>query len=324
MNMMQDILGHDRVKQFFQNAVEKDRLYSTYLFSGPEGIGKKKTALAIAAMLNCQQPEQAPCGNCRSCINVVAHNHVDIRVIEAEKDEIKAEQVEPILEQVVFPPFEGKARVVIIDNAHQFNSTSGNMLLKTLEEPPSGNYFFLVTSKPDLLLPTIRSRCQEVTFSGTELVDQVQIDGADPSALKPWFRIGGGMIHDRASLAVFATERTLALRFLEALLDTTPGFRLEDELTEQMPEMDRQKTLQFIFHIQVLIRDLLALYAGRQKAVINTDLTTGLEQLQNRLLPTHLFQINDLVNRAKNRVFYNISIQQLLSVMLSEARKVVS
>jgi len=160
-----EIIGHDRIKAFFQRAVQKERLYSTYLFTGPEGIGKRMTARTVAAMLNCETQEQAPCGQCRSCRNIEAGNHVDVQEVRAEKDEIKSEQMETILERVPFPPYEGRARVTIVDNAHQFNRTSGNMMLKTLEEPPDGNYFFLITSKPDLLLPTIRSRCQQVGFT---------------------------------------------------------------------------------------------------------------------------------------------------------------
>jgi len=324
MNPMQDILGHNRVKHFFINAVEKDRLFSTYLFSGPEGIGKRKTALAIAAMLNCQDPQSAPCGVCRSCVNIREGNHVDVQVIEAEKDEILAEQVEPILERSVFPPFEGKARVTIFDNAHQFNQTSGNMVLKTLEEPPDGNYFFLITSKPDLLLPTIRSRCQEVAFNTSELAEKLHVDGVEPGTLQPWLRTGGGVVSDTEPIEAFTDERKLALLFIQMILNATPGFRLEDRVTERFPEMNRQQTLRYMFQIQVMLRDVLACHAGRSDAVINGDMLQELQSLTSRLMPPHVFQINDLVKKAKNRVFYNISIQQLITVMLAEARKVVS
>ncbi|NOY22028.1 MAG: DNA polymerase III subunit, partial [Acidobacteria bacterium] len=214
MNMFDQIVGHQQIKTFFSNALQKERLFSSYLFTGPEGIGKKKTAITIAAMLNCESPDNTPCGTCRSCLKIQEGAHVDITIIEAEKDEILAEQADGILDAMRFAPFEGKARVFIIDNAHQLNPTSGNMLLKTLEEPPEGNYFFLITSKPDSLLPTIRSRCQEVPFSGTGILEALKESPDFDDSYYPWIKSGGGFLEDKSRLKAFTEIRQLALRLI--------------------------------------------------------------------------------------------------------------
>ena len=129
---------------------------------------------------------------------------------------------------------------------------------------------------------------------------------------------------DDEPINAFTGERTLALMFLQMMFTSEPGYRLEDRISDRFPDLNRQQTLRYMFQIQVLLRDLLTLDAGHRSAVINVDVIPQLETLSEQLTPAQIFRVNDLVNRSKNRVFYNISIQQLISVMLSEARKVVS
>ncbi len=324
MNLFEQIIGHDRIKLFFRNAARKKRLFSTYLFSGPEGIGKKKTAIAIAAMLNCQAPENAPCGDCPACLKIREGNHVDVTLIEAEKDEILAEQVESILDAVRFAPFEGKARVFIIDNAHQLNPTSGNMLLKTLEEPGKGNYFFLVTSKPDSLLPTIRSRCQTVNFSAAGILDSLKNTPDFDDSYYPWLKSGGGFVETPSQLAAFTEIRHLALRFIREIAHSQPGssLSLEDDLAEVLGNESKEKSRLFLFQVETLLRDILAIFSGNKRAIINRDMGVDLEQLAQSMDPDTIFEINSLVKRGASGLSYGIKIQNLVTVLLAEGKKV--
>lgn len=324
MNMFDQIVGHQRIKTFFSNALQKERLFSSYLFTGPEGIGKKKTAVAIAAMLNCESPDNAPCGICRSCLKIHQGVHVDITMIEAEKDEILAEQAEAVLDAIRFAPFEGKARVFIIDNAHQLNPTSGNMLLKTLEEPPAGNYFFLVTSKPDSLLSTIRSRCQEVAFSGSGILQALKESPDFDDSYYPWIKSGGGFVEDKSQLETFTKIRRLGLRFLQEMIHYHPdsGLALEDELDETLGNQGKESARAFFFQIEILLRDVLTIIAGRDEAIINRDMIPELKKLAQELVPELIFEINGLVKRGVSGLSYGIKIQHLAPVLLAEGVKI--
>ncbi len=324
MNLFDQIAGHERIKAFFSNALQKERLFSSYVFTGPEGIGKKKTAIAIAAMLNCESPDNAPCGICRSCLKIQEGTHVDVTIIEAEKDEILTEQAEEILDAIRFAPFEGKARVFVIDNAHQLNPTSGNMLLKTLEEPPSGNHFFLVTSKPDSLLSTIRSRCQEVAFSGTGILEALKKGPDFDDSYYPWIKSGGGFVEDKSQLEAFTRIRHLALRFLQEMThyQTASGIALEDELDEILGNRGKESARSFFFQIEIVLRDLLAIISDRDEAIINRDMITDLKKLAQELEPDMIFEINNLVKRGTSGLSYGIKIQHLAPVLLAEGRKV--
>lgn len=324
MNLFDQIAGHQRIKGFFSNAIQKERLFSSYIFTGPEGIGKKKTAIAVAAMLNCESPENAPCGACRSCLKIQEGTHVDVTIIEAEKDEILAEQAEEILDAIRFAPFEGKARVFIINNAHQLNPTSGNMLLKTLEEPPSGNHFFLITSKPDSLLSTIRSRCQEVVFSSAGILEALKKAPDFDDSYYPWIKSGGGFVNDKSQLEAFTAIRRLALRLLQEMTHYTPALELalEDELDETLGNQGKESARAFFFQIEILLRDILSILAGQNETIINRDMTTDLEKLSQKLTPDTIFEINQLVKRGASGLSYGIKIQHLAPVLLAEGRKV--
>lgn len=140
-------------------------LAHAYLFSGEEGIGKKMTALALAAAVNCHRPASGDgCGECPSCRKVASLGHPDVHFIAAEGDEIKIDQVRQAQADLALKPFEGAKKVLIVDGAEGMNPASANAFLKTLEEPPGEALILLITALPHSLLPTIRSRCQEVAF----------------------------------------------------------------------------------------------------------------------------------------------------------------
>jgi DNA polymerase-3 subunit delta' len=159
------IEGHEKSIRILQRAIANNALAHAYLFSGQAGIGKKKTAFALAAAVNClnARPEGG-CGECPSCRKVAALGHPDVHVLEPDGDEIKIDQIRQVQADFALKPFEGMKKVLIVDNADSMNTASSNAFLKTLEEPPGEALIILITAMPQSLLSTIRSRCQEITF----------------------------------------------------------------------------------------------------------------------------------------------------------------
>jgi DNA polymerase-3 subunit delta' len=159
------IEGHERSIRILQRAIANNALAHAYLFSGQAGIGKKKTALALAAAVNCLNAgPEGGCGECPSCRKVDTLGHPDVHVLVPDGDEIKIDQIRQVQADFALKPFEGTKKVLIVDNAESMNAASANAFLKTLEEPPGDALIILITAMPQSLLPTIRSRCQEVTF----------------------------------------------------------------------------------------------------------------------------------------------------------------
>lgn len=321
--MFNKILGHDKVKSLFIKAFENNKLTSTFIFKGPNGIGKKLTAEVIAAMLNCDNKDIAPCGTCISCMKTQNKIHVDVFYIEAEKDNILIEQVEPIIENAQFPPFEGNAKIFIINDAHLLNVTSGNMLLKTLEEPKENNYFFLITDKPDLVLPTIRSRSQEITFRSEDLENHLTVTGLDTKTIHPYVVMGGGFTKDREEIEEFAFFRGRALNIIESIAGNNSFLEIEEEISDFFSSSNRDKSDRFFEIINMLIRDLIVIKAGAKEKIYNSDFEKKLNPLAKSFSPENLFAINQLVRQTKANLYYNINIRQLVTILITEGRKLI-
>ena len=176
---LRGVVGHRSLLGLLARAVARDTLPPSLLFAGPEGVGKRKVAIALAQAINCQTPMKRPsslkatddeleldaCGSCPSCQRIGRGVHGDVLVVEpGETGTIKIEQAREIVDRASYRPFEGRTRIVIIDEADTLVRQAQNALLKTLEEPPPGSVFILVSSRPDALLPTVRSRCPRLRF----------------------------------------------------------------------------------------------------------------------------------------------------------------
>ncbi len=160
-----NIVGHDRPITILKRALANDALAHAYLFSGESGIGKKLTATALAAAVNCRNSgPDGGCGECPSCRRVASGGHPDVHNVAPDGDEIKIDQIRQVQDDLALKPFEGLKKTLIVDSADRMKQAAANAFLKTLEEPPGDALIILVTSTPHSLLPTIRSRCQEIRF----------------------------------------------------------------------------------------------------------------------------------------------------------------
>jgi DNA polymerase-3 subunit delta' len=197
------LFGHRRLLELLARAVARDSLPPSLIFSGPEGVGKLTTAAALAEVLNCDEPvrprallsgpddarggpspplELDACGACPSCRRLAraidrlrdgtgAALDVFRLLTPDEKGSIKIDPVRDAIAATAFRPFDGRRRVIVIDDAHALEVGAQNALLKVLEEPPAGTVFVLVTSRADSLLPTIRSRCPRLRFGPLAAAD---------------------------------------------------------------------------------------------------------------------------------------------------------
>lgn len=185
--MLDHLIGNASVKESIRRFVSAQRIPNSLLFAGPEGVGKKQFALELARAIVCpSRRENEACGECISCrrINkfelpsqsadakeydaVFFSEHPDVGIVVPANRTLRVGSIRALEAEANFRPYEATARVFIIDEAHKMNDTAANALLKTLEEPPSTSHIFVVTSKPNSLLPTIRSRLQALRFAPVE------------------------------------------------------------------------------------------------------------------------------------------------------------
>ena len=172
------IEGHDEVVDQFRRAIRRGRLASSFLFVGPEGVGKRTFALRLAQALLCTTRPEAeldPCKTCPTCLQVAADSHPDLHTASKppEKSSLPLDILvgdrehrgrEGLCYEISLRPYSGRRRIAVIDDADHLYAEGANALLKTLEEPPPNSVLILVGTSPAKQLPTIRSRCQLVRF----------------------------------------------------------------------------------------------------------------------------------------------------------------
>ena len=143
------IIGHQTQWQFLKRLAEGNKIPQALLFTGEDSLGKRKVALEFVKLLNIQTH--------------VASNP-DLIIIEPQTKEIQISQIRDLQRALNFRPYLAPQKSVIIDKAETLRSESQNCLLKTLEEPKGKTLFLLITSHPEMLFETIRSRCEILKF----------------------------------------------------------------------------------------------------------------------------------------------------------------
>ena len=156
------VVGHDRQKSMFLSLLGTGNLPQAFLLVGQKGIGKRRIALETVKYLFCEHG--TACGQCRPCMNVDRGSHPDLVVVQGDTS-IGIDQSRMLSKEISEYPYEGDRRAIIIDDAEIMTTEAANALLKTLEEPPPYNIFFLITSSERDIPRTIRSRCARVAFS---------------------------------------------------------------------------------------------------------------------------------------------------------------
>lgn len=161
------VIGHEWAVDLLARAIQGGRPSHAYLFTGPAHVGKTTVARAMAQALVCERRAQgdgAPCGVCGACQRVAENRYPDVQFVAAAKNVIQIDQVRALQADAAISPLEGRHKVFVISEIERATLPAANALLKTLEEPPPQVALLLTSSRRDLVLPTIRSRCQVINL----------------------------------------------------------------------------------------------------------------------------------------------------------------
>jgi DNA polymerase III subunit delta' len=272
-----NVIGHVRQGEFLLSLLRKERLPHAFLFSGQDGIGKKKVALEFIKHILCDRG--TACNSCRHCLKIEHLTHPDLLVVEGVES-IGIAQSRMISKEVSEPPYEGKKRAIIIDGAETMTREANNALLKTLEEPPPHNIFFLISSSERDIPLTVRSRCARVAFSPLRQEDVeeyfVKALGMDRGmagliSLQSYGSIGWGLF--------WAEKDNLLLRrkLGELVTGKRRSFLASTLISEKISKTDKGISLYLSFLLS-FFRDLYVAHHGRGEVrFVNRDLKDLIE-----------------------------------------------
>lgn len=317
------IIGHARPKRFLQSALRSERLAHALLFHGEESIGKRLTALVLTQAVNCDAspPLDPPdaCGVCRSCRQIESGAHPDVTILTATGDKGETDHTREIESRFIYRPLIGRLKVVILDQADLLRREAANALLKTIEEPPPDSLIVLVSSRPEALLPTIRSRCQELRFAplALDLVEATvqQRRGLSNADARFLAVLSGG----RLGLALEAEPEALRAERAEflRLVSPEPVERVGGLLSvcEAIGKSDQAETA--LTWLTAWFRDLLIVKAGGDRArLVNADCVAQLDTLAARLTVETILTLIAYVASMHRGLARNLNKQMMLEGLL--------
>jgi len=295
---LDQVVGHRRLVTLLSRAVARNTLPPALLFAGPSGIGKQRVAVALAQAINCTDPKTADglerngCGACPSCRRIGRGVHPDVVLLApGDSGSIKIEPVRGVIDQANFRPFEARRRVVIIDEADALVEQAQHALLKTLEEPPPASIFLLVSSLPDSLLTTVRSRCPRMRFgplSPGEVAEALVRDHryseteARAAAVDAEGSVGRALSAESADLVEARETATRVLRQAARANDPVSRVNTAQDLSPKKgsPMNERDQLAACLRIMASVLRDLGLMASRADDSVLaNADLRAELDVL---------------------------------------------
>jgi DNA polymerase-3 subunit delta' len=294
-----DVIGHRRLVALLARSVERGSLPPSLIFAGPAGVGKRLVALATAQALNCLSPVPAgddrpadACGTCAACTRIARGVHPDVIVVEpGDSGAIKIEQVRDVVDRAAYRPFEGRRRVVIIDEADALVPAAQNALLKTLEEPPPSSVFTLITPRPDVLLATVLSRCPKLRFrplGAADIAAALVAQGKSETEARAVAALADGSLSQamRTSADEARDARDVAARVLAHVAASDDPRRRIDGAKDLVAKAtgtgsaDREQLASYLRAMSMLLRDVELLSTrADDRALANADLQPALDRL---------------------------------------------
>lgn len=279
-----EVIGHTKQLAILRSALSAARLHHAYLFVGPDGIGKRTAAIAVAKAIHCEESLEDFCGICVNCARISDGNHPDVRLIQPlpDKKEISIQQIREIERELNFRSFSGKRKIAVIDPATLMNLSAQNALLKTLEEPPANSVIVLIAPSSGGLLPTVRSRCVRLSFSPlgrhevAAYLDLQTVTMRNDSESLAAMSMGSiGLALKLKKEKLFEKRRDWA----QTLSSLKPGdYHSAMAAAEDLGE-DRDGTLSFLGWAESWYRDLLVYQAThRSDELVNLDMLPEIER----------------------------------------------
>jgi len=322
------ILGQERPKRFILAALRRNRLGHAYLFSGPDGVGKTLFAIELAKLLFCRGEGDTSCDQCPDCRMVEHRRHPDLNVVAAEGASrvIKIAQAREVSRMLRLMPVQAARRLVILREADRMEEPAANALLKTLEEPAHFAHLILTTSRPRNLLPTIRSRCQELRF-GPLSAEQIScilsrrrgpaaedVSSAEPRYSDEEIRFAARFAGGAAGAAIQVIESACMEVYDEVLRRTRQLpegdlFELSDAVLDWAASVSTKLEPQ-----RRRLRELLRLlsYAYRDLLVSGVDDASAPAAKSNQVRIRRLFRIIEAIWDARRQTDANAAMKLVL------------
>jgi DNA polymerase III subunit delta' len=316
------VLGHQNIIKYLQRLIISKQFVSGYLFFGPEDIGKKTLVNLFVKSIFCfenQSSQDFPCGNCKDCRDISKNIHpgyIEVNIEDGKKN-ISIDQVRELKERLYLTSATGSYKVVVINQADLLSIEASNALLKLIEEPPKNSIIILITKKVEDIIPTIRSRTQNIIFHNValkEIKNHLIKNGVSEKLARELSEFSGGIpglaMSYYQNLDLWTNKKNSLNEMLE-LLDQPVNERLK-WVNEQM-KISKKSSNQYIYFESLLnsylrlVRDLIVFQLDSELELIHPFLKEIIVKISNK------YQSNQLLNFYKQVLAGKKSLNQNVS-----------
>ncbi|GAB7387238.1 DNA polymerase III subunit delta' [Bacillaceae bacterium] len=313
--------GQQRVVRILRQAILTDRVSHAYLFIGPKGVGKKAIAVHMAKALLCERGDGDSCESCANCRRIEHGNHPDVHLVAPEGASIKIAQVRWLQKEFAFRAVEGRRKIYIVEQADAMTPEAANSLLKFIEEPNPDVVALLLTDKLHAILPTILSRCQQVTFAPLppeEIAERLLAEGVagEKARIASQIAVGLDAAREICQSDWFAHCENLVIQLMKDLHERPQQalFTLQEKILRD--EAVKERIPLFLDLLVVWLRDLLNVQLHREEKAVYIDQIDALRRQALHRPPRRLLRDIEEVLETKRRLERNANVQLSLEKML--------
>lgn len=315
------------VVKMLTNSIKKDRLAHAYLFEGSAGTGKKDVAIQLAKSFFCtNRHHDEPCQTCLDCRRIDSGNHPDLHVIEPDGQSIKIDQIRTLQKEFAYLGMESNQKVYIVNHADRMTTQAANSLLKFLEEPGKQTIAILLTEQLHQMLPTIRSRCQILSFrplSFEDMREQLQ----ERSGTSDLLNIAASLTNDLTEAETltgddwFAEAQNIVVQFTEELFQR-PHQALLTVQEKWLPHFQEKQQQDLALSMLLLwYKDVLLVKLNDEAKLVFQQEKASLEQVAFKLTEQKLRQSMEAILEAKKRLFANTNPQLVMEQLVLRLRE---
>ncbi len=311
-----DIIGHNRNIENLINFIKLNKAGHAYIFTGPEGVGKMKTALAFASALMCDDFQGDSCGKCKNCRLTFGSAHPDLKVADYSVDSdgkvkasISVDAVRELKTDIYLKPFYAKRKIYILDNADKLTTEAQNALLKVFEEPPEYATVILICHNISKILSTIISRAVLVKFSSLKPEElEIYFDKYynDKENKPVHSRIANG----RVSEMIKNIDDENSLVFRNSVIDNAIDLFLTPANTSinglySLFMKNKEKRKDIIEYLSLFVFDCALYKTGVTKEIVNADKIEEIRNICRELTVKEIQNIENILITLNKKVSEN-------------------
>lgn len=316
------VVGQKLVIERLVTSFKNNRIGHAYMFDGEHGTGKEETALFFAKLLLCLKPqENVPCETCSSCRRITSHNHPNVTILRPDGQSIKKEQMDELITEMTKKGYETGRKIYIISRADRMNNSSANTLLKYLEEPDGDVTAILLTDSYQSMLPTIRSRCQRISFlpPSREMMVSGLVEKGITASMAATVTTVTADIDEAFQLAedeAFALMRKTVLKLVEASDRNVHEALMFIQAEWSRHIKDKDETDRGLDLLLYAYRDVVASKAGLKSIPTYPDQKEFLDGLARKMTYNRLSAMMEAILQAKRHLHSNMNRTLLMEQLV--------